>query len=552
MAIRRQKLDRKINLTSRDGELVDMPPGWAFTIICPHRGEIHLNFNRYRERGRDELAGHMRDCIWKLRHEVTGKTLLSYEYGLRPFWRFLDDISLEQKPITRLKDIDHQVLERYLVWLGTQISTKGKNKGNIYSLSAQRTLYFHIKILLSHCQRYEPSATSKELSFPVNPFPNSNRLVPSREPYSSTEQKQIIAALNVDLKRIHCNDVDPLSDSQVTAVYLLILGLATGRNLESLLDLRRDSLQAHPLADRDFLVTKKRRGHSTLATSMSKSSGSRDQKSIETIPSNISEHFKFFCARSSSLVADATSDIKDNLFLWRITRDDRKGLIVRLQDSPAGRFIRTFAARHNLTDDSGTPLRLNISRLRPTMATELYRRTHDVRCVQRALGHASVETTIRHYISQPIEAERDHAIVIAGMVGEFTRSEINGKVLIAADGTAPIQNIRNLLAGGYNTAIARCQNPFRVDESVCKKFFTCFRCPNMCVFEDDLWRLLSFYNRLLAERQKISPSHWVKTYGPIIRRIDIDILPHFPITAVNAARLKAKDTPHPTWKSIQP
>ena len=191
---------------------------------------------------------------------------------------------------------------------------------------------------------------------------------------------------------------------------------------------------------------------------------------------------------------------------------------------------------------------LNVARLRPTFGTELYRRCRDIRRVQMALGHASPETTARHYADKPWEAERDHAIVLDGMVSQFTRMEINGKVLLAADGKIPLQDVKELLSGGYNTGIARCKNPFRDNQSVCQKFFHCFKCPSMCVFQDDLWRLFSFYYRLLAERAKINAAHWLKTYGPIVRKIDTDIASQFPVDVVEAARIKAQSEPHPTWR----
>lgn len=70
----------------------------------------------------------------------------------------------------------------------------------------------------------------------------------------------------------------------------------------------------------------------------------------------------------------------------------------------------------------------------------------------------------------------------------------------------------------------------------------------MMVFEDDLWRLFSFYYRILAERPKLVPSQWMKTYGPIIRRIDDDITPLFPLEKVELAKKRAKTDSHPTWK----
>ncbi|VFT26921.1 Uncharacterised protein [Pseudomonas aeruginosa] len=81
---------------------------------------------------------------------------------------------------------------------------------------------------------------------------------------------------------------------------------------------------------------------------------------------------------------------------------------------------------------------------------------------------------------------------------------------LAADGRIPLQNVHELLSGGYNTVVARCKNPFREGGEVCGKYMVCFRCPQMVVFEDDLWKMFSFYNKLLAERNKIAPHHWVQ------------------------------------------
>jgi hypothetical protein len=148
----------------------------------------------------------------------------------------------------------------------------------------------------------------------------------------------------------------------------------------------------------------------------------------------------------------------------------------------------------------------------------------------------------------PPEAERDHAIVLDEWVGKFTRVEVRGKVVLAADGKLPLADVEGLLSGGYNTGIARCRNPFREGGSVCRKFFACFTCPSMLVFEDDLWRLFSFYYRLKSEREKIAPEHWHKTYEPIIHRIDSDIAPLFPPDEVREARERAQTMRHPTWR----
>lgn len=547
VAIRRNRLDRKVDLTLDAGRVIDMPPGWAFSIDCPHHGQIKLDFNPYREHGRDNLAGHMRDAFWSMRHELVGATLQTMlKDGLRVFWRFLDELYASGESVTCLNNIDRKHLNRYLAWLELQTVSKGKNKGQMWSILSKKKAFDRIRTLLINRQKRVPSAVSPALSFPRNPFPNSNHLTTKREAYSAAEQKRILEALNKDLRSIHTGDCESLSPLQVLMVHLLLLALATGRNLQSLLDLRRDSLREHPLADREILVTTKRRGWSTHASSIRKSAAApEDQRSLQTVPVSIGEHFRFLCHYTEPLVEEAAEQDRDFVFLWQVTQKERKGQVIKLETKHA---VKTFARRHALLDDRGNPLVLNVSRLRPTFANELYRRTRDIRRVQQALGHANVETTARHYTDAPIEAERDHNSVLESMVSQFASMKIDGKVLIAADGNIPLPDVKDLLSGGYSTGIARCKNPFRENDSVCKKFFACFKCPSMCVFEDDLWRLFSFYYRLLSERTKINPAHWLKTYGPIIRRIDADIASQFPPEKVEAAKIKAQQNPHPTWK----
>lgn len=550
MAIKRQKLDRKVDLTLDAGRVVDMPPGWIFTIDSTNHGKIEFDFNPYREHGREELAGHMRDAIWNLRHSSEGITLSGYKnIGVRRFWFFLDELHTAGVSIARLDQIDRKLLERYLAWMELQIATMGKSKGKGWSISTKRGTFNHIKSLLTNRQKCVPGAVSPALTFPLNPFPNSNHLTPKRETYSAAEQKRILEALNMDLRIIHEGGCEQLIHSEVLAVHLIILGLATGRNLQSLIEIRRDSLVKHPIKDRELLVTIKRRGWSTHSTSIRKAAESLEkQGSILAIPSSIGDHFRFLSEFTKPLVDEVAEADRELVFLWMVPKLERKGQVVRLDSKNAGRAVSSFVLRHSLLDDMGRRLALNIARLRPTFANELYRRTGDIRRVQQALGHASIETTARHYVDAPFEDARDHAIVLDGMVSQFARIQVDGKVLLAADGKIPLRDVKDLLTGGYSTGIARCKNPFRENESVCMKFFHCFKCPSMMVFEDDLWRLFSFYYRLLAERAKINAAHWIKTYGPIIRRIDTDIASQFPADVIDAARLKAQKDPHPTWK----
>jgi hypothetical protein len=518
MALKKNRINRLV--PSVHGNcIIEMQPSWKFSINSANHGEIFFDFSSMLENNREELAGHMRDAIWNLRYKSEGVSLLSYFSAIKRFWLFLDDIRNNGFHVKKLVEIDRKCIDQYLTWLELQIIPDDHlNAGKKHSSSSKRNSYSGLKTLLINRKRFSPSSVSVDLSFPTNPFPHSNQQSKKREPYSATEHKRINAALNKDLRAIHESENPDLPSLQVLVTYLLVLASSTGVNLQPLLELRRDSLRPHPLDDREILITEKRRGWTSFASSTRKSEAPPDaQRATHTIPISIGEHFR--------ALSEFTLHLKEKLykpnnyvFLWQVSRGARKNQIIHLTRLEVKTGIRDFAKRHNLLDDHGNTLALSFGRFRPS------------------------------YIGLGEEVIRNQALMAEGMVASFTKIQSSGKLILAADGSIPSKEVKFLAKNGYSTGVAHCRNPFRDEESVCKKFFTCFHCPNMLIFEDDLWRLFSFYFRLLSERTKIRPDHWLKTYGPIIRRIDDDISPQFPIERVIEAKDRARLDPHPAWK----
>jgi len=547
--IGRKRISRKLDsIQASDGEVVDFPPTWQFIIECPHHGAIKFNFEPFRRDGREKLAEQMRDAVWSLRHDVVGNTLYSYlSMGITKFWQFLDD--QEGYAIVSLADIDASTIRRFLAWLELQTAAKGKNKGRPWSHSSRKGFYDRVKSLLINRQKYAASDTNPGLRFPKNQFPLTNSVTPPREAYSNSEHSRIITAINADLRLLDAQGMQALPPLQVLAVHLLALAVATGRNPQSLLDLKRDSVHAHPLSDREVLVTEKRRGYSTQATSYGKGDGVENGKAAAfPIPKSVGGHFRALSNFTLPLIEEAKPEDRDFILLYRVSRMHRKGQVLRIEIKKFNHAAKTFVSRHKLIDDRGRPLSLYLARLRPTFGTRLYERTGgDIRKVQQALGHSDPSITARHYVSLPSNAERNHVFVGQAMVGWVTSANEKRASHLAADGKIPLSDARELLRGGYNTLIARCRNPFRENESICAKYLPCFTCPQMVVFEDDLWRLYSFYHKLLFDRVKMNPNDWLKTYGPVIKIIDTEIAPQFNADVVESAKQRAKKNPHPAW-----
>jgi hypothetical protein len=71
---------------------------------------------------------------------------------------------------------------------------------------------------------------------------------------------------------------------------------------------------------------------------------------------------------------------------------------------------------------------------------------------------------------------------------------------------------------------------------------------------DDLYKLFSFYWRILRERDRMDARLWQKHYAHIPRLIDRDVIAvglakkDFKPAAVEAARERARHDPHPYWR----
>lgn len=544
--IGRKRISRKIiSGPNSKGEVVDLHSQGDFVFKSQHHGTIRFNFEPLMRHGREKLAGQMRDALWSLRHDVEGNTLFSYySMGIVNFWKFLDD--QHNHTITCLANIDGHTIKQFMVWMELQTAVKGKNRDLPWTQSTRKGVYDRLKTLLINRQKNVPSEVHPDLRFPRNPYPLTNSVTPRREIYSKGELDRILAAINADLRLLDVSGMKALPSLQVLAIHLLAMAVATGRNPQSLLDLKRSSVQPHPLPDREYLVTEKRKGHSTQVTTYRKKSEDENTM-VFPIPRTIGGHFRALREFTAPLMAEAKAEDRDFILLYTVSRMQRKGEVVRMDIKKFNHAAKTFVSRHKLIDDRGRPLKLYLARLRPTFGNMLYERTGDIRKVQLALNHSDISITARHYAAPPENAERNHMFIGQAMTGWMTSSNDQRANALAADGEIPLEDAKTLLRGGYNTLVARCRNPFRQNESICAKYLPCFSCPQMVVFEDDLWRLYSFYYKLLHDRARMNPNDWLKTYGPVIKTIDTEISPQFNADVVEAAKRDAKESPHPAW-----
>lgn len=462
---------------------------------------------------------------------VTTPTVVGYCIGLR---YFLDCCVLRATAFGReltLTDVNQDLIDGYL----------GHLAGLGVATTAQKTFYTHTKPVLLALGRREliPLVTSGDAAtFPRNPFPNSNRKVKGERALSKRERQEFAIALRQAIKPIWADDV-PVT-GELLAYALLIVALHTGCNTTPLLEMGRDCLRSHPKDDTVFLVLWKRRGYNTSKVALRAESDL--ERLLESTPSvriNVERLIRRVMALTDPLDAEALDDLKGRVWLYRSRRGKGFGQITALNAEMLATATNLLVAKHGLTDSGGKPLRINISRLRKTFANRIFELTDgDLATTAVALGN-TLQVADQNYLKPDENARRNWQFM-----GEVLVQELLTRTIGATYRDTPMGHCADPENGQYA--------PKR-EGATCMNFMNCLRCKHYAVTAEDLYKLFSFYFRVLTERSHMDKRRWAREYAHIPRLIEHYIVAEglrrgtFKASAVEAAREHARTQPHPFW-----
>ncbi|RTL36436.1 MAG: hypothetical protein EKK53_22770 [Burkholderiales bacterium] len=462
--------------------------------------------------------------------QVEPRTVASYCEGLA---KFLDHLAVLRVALNRdltLADIGRPVIDSYLVSLrDLELST-----------TSQKTYYKNTKPVLQALGRrrlFNLVSSGDDATFPANPFPGVDRKYKGETPLSIAERKAFTAAVKTAVMPWFTPGCEPTGE--LVAYALLVVALHTGRNTTPLLELPIDCIRAHPKDNTAFLVVYKRRGHTTSKVILrGESKINRIVESTPTLRPTVLELLRRVIAGTEKLREEASPELRDRVWIYR--SQSPTGGVTDLGAYALASAITKLVDDYKLLDADGKPLKLNVSRLRKTFVNRLYELLDgNVAAVATAAGN-STQVTGRHYLRPTVASERNWAFM--------------GKVLV-----------QELLAGTVGatarTPLGQCSDPERGeyapkrDGSACSSFLNCLRCRNYVVTGDDLWRLFSFYFRILREHANVDRRKWRQQMAHIPRLIDRDVIEAgiargvFKASQVEAARERARHTPHPFWSS---
>ncbi|TWC55293.1 hypothetical protein FBY04_11053 [Pseudomonas sp. SJZ080] len=461
---------------------------------------------------------------------VATSTVASYCLnGLR---NFLDCCVLHATAMGRdlsLADLNRELIDGYLSHLaGLGVAT-----------TTQKSLYTQTKpVLLALGRRglIPLVATGDASTFPRNPFPNSNRKHRGETALTKRERHAFTVALKQAIRPIWTENT-PLT-GELLSLALLVVALHTGRNTTPLLEMGRDCLRPHPKDNAVFLVLWKRRGYNTSKVALRpESDAERLLESTPSVRTNVERLIRRVMALTEPVDAEAPDGLKGRVWLYR-TRSE-KGLVTALSQEALAWATNRLVAEHGLVDGDGKPLRINISRLRKTFANRIFELTDgDLATTAAALGNTS-QVTDQNYLAPDENARRNWQFM-----GEVLVQELLTRTLGATYKDTPMGRCADPMNGQYA--------PKR-EGATCMNFMNCLRCKHYAVTAEDLYKLFSFYFRVLAERSRMDKRRWAREYVHIPRLIDHYIIAEglrrgtFKAVAVEAARERARTLPHPFW-----
>lgn len=462
--------------------------------------------------------------------EVEVTTVASYTAGIKGL---LDYLAIRSGALERqlnLSDIDRNAIDGYLGFLREMGVATTSQKKHFDRTKA-------VLLALGRRGLINLITIGDDSTFPRNPFPGSRHKYKGATPLPKTQRQAFSAAVKTAVKPLFEKNIE--LTSELLAYAFFIVALHTGRNTTPLLEMSRDCLRPHPKEDTLLLVLYKRRGHNTSKVAL-RTETEREFESTPTIRHSVAKIIRRVIELSLPLLADAPSDLKNRVWLYRSQGGNNAGHIVPLSDSTLGNAILKLVSKYRLLDAEGKPLRINVSRLRKTFVNRVYELTDgDVATTAIAAGNTEHVTSI-NYLRPGDDARKNWKFMGVALVQELLSNTI-GKT--ERTPTGQCSDTKN---GAYA--------PKR-DGATCMSFFNCLRCRNYVVTGDDLYRLFSFYWRVLRERVQMDKHRWERQFAHIPRLIERDVIAPglasgvFKHAQVEAARERARHDPHPFWKS---
>lgn len=437
---------------------------------------------------------------------------------------------------------------QYAAWLQREAPEHG------WTIDTVRVKYQSFKAVVRQMVSLGLVQEDMRRLFPPRALPNGNREAAGQQALSDGEEHRLAQAIKADLADLHHARLQ-LNASEVIANRFLIVAMRTGSNLTPLLEMQRDALRPGLLPGTMRLRTVKHRGHKILERALLR--GSEVEQPI-LIPTDAVAVLERTLADTQDLLEDASPSLRARVWLYRSLRSQDYGQVAGLTYSVVSLSIERLIERRDLRADDGSPLKVNVSRLRKSFAKRAFRLSGaDVVTTARMLGNTPRVADMNYLrVDDQLKAE-SAAYMESELVARLRGDEENPpqSIVIASSDTSevektPVGGCRDTLYGGHAPK----------NGSHCDLFVMCLFCPSFAVVgeEEDLWRLYSyqiFAQRELSRLQQrlaMNPGdamtqRFLELYSQAIPFIDQLVPRSFGKARAERAKQRAHAHLHPFW-----
>jgi site-specific recombinase XerC len=504
------------------------------------------------------------EAFWALSGGLSAATMYSYWHSVTTFDRF----ARETRAVSKLRELDSAMVRRYIEWLHRQMRPDGKP----WHSSTRSSAYGGIRQLLRWIQRHRPEQLG-ELDFARGVFPHRHASL-RRRPLSPQVLRAILKACEQEIRDIRAlreraavamvqassnrsgkvhtlgevllhiqknhGGVVPrsyvtrnrLSDVRTRIValggnaavepclypttatifpyYLAILVQAAG-NPHAIAELQIDCLQPIPLLeDHELLVWTKGR------TTRQQRRAFRSADPFEP-PALVRELIEW----TRPIRALLPRVHRARLFVCRTHPHGMR--------APSWTFFkaakRGFSERHHLPA-------FDLSAIRPSVLTAVYRVSGDLHEVKEVANHAHLSTTAGYVRGPEVEHENRQRIsaIQGAYLGRVERDVSGAPTMLGGIPERPGLRGAAVSMFGFDCkdAFAGIAPGSHAGE-LCTHFLGCFTCPNAVITGEpaSLARLLQARDHLRAANGSVHPARWDVIYAPQLRILEEDILTRF-------------------------
>lgn len=354
----------------------------------------------------------------------------------------------------------------------------------------------------------------------------------------------------------------PYVDDRLVMPLAVEMGMLTGLNVEALKTLEIDSYQvSHRLTGQPVITyRKKRSGSATRSEDRELHLPVLELEDLyidESVAEKITRLVQLILAITSKIRSDAPSEISRRLFIFEdveLSRKTGERVVVPLDPKrKAGHWYRRFCKEEGLNNIFGHGFNFNISRCRPTLATNMVLAGADMFQVQVALGHESIQTTATYLDEQRLKPAFNRTVSEA--LERISRRSVDLQHVEQMP-EVPSVGCNGCGNQGFHETLSGCgcSNPYSPSEhvrlvtkhkegSVCRFWNMCLLCDSAVITESSLPKLIVYRTRVAAalDEDSLAIRARKELFRDVIKLVDgilqSDVI--FPASVIEKARCLA-------------